>query len=57
MVQLKSKPGKKDGKPKKQSFEIERANKLLTMKKSAWELDDAGFEWNGTEIKKKSKTA
>jgi len=49
MVSLKS----KSKKPKKESFEIERANALLTIKKSAWLLDDPKFVFNGTELAKK----
>jgi hypothetical protein len=52
MVSLKSTPGTKDGKPKTQKFEIERANRLLKIKKSAWKLDDPKFTFNGTEIAK-----
>lgn len=55
MVSLKSKPGTKDGKPKTKSFEIGQANKLLKMKKSAWELNDPKFTFNGTEIAKSAK--
>lgn len=53
MVTLESIPGKKDGKSKKVEFEISRANKILSMKKPAWKLNDANFKWNGTEIAKK----
>lgn len=55
MVKLKSKPSGKDVKSKLRSFEISRANKLLSMKKSAWELSDDNFRFNGTEIAKKTK--
>lgn len=43
----------KDTKPRK--FPIEQANKLLSLPKTAWKLDDKNFEWNGNEIAKKSK--
>lgn len=55
MVELKSVPGKKDGKSKTKKFEISQANKLLKMKKSAWTLNDSKFTFNGTEIAKASK--
>lgn len=55
LVTLKSKPSGKDSKAKSRQFEISQANKLLTIKKSAWELDDDKFQFNGTEIAKKTK--
>ena len=36
-------------------FEIEHANSVLSLSNSCWRLSDEGFEWNGTEIAKKSK--
>lgn len=46
-------PNNADVKSKKREFPIEQANKLLSLPKSAWKLDDSKFEWNGTEIAKK----
>jgi len=46
---------KKDYKPKTREFSIAQANALLKTKKTAWKLSDPGYEWNGTEIAKKSK--
>lgn len=53
MVKLRSKPSGKDAKAKTRSFEIDQANKLLKVKKSAWELADEKFQFNGSEIAKK----
>ena len=55
LVTLKSKPSGKEVKSKERQFEIGLANKLLKMKKSAWELSDSNFVFNGTEIAKKAK--
>lgn len=38
------------GEDRTQSFEIEVANKLLQLKKPAWELKDDRFIWNGREL-------
>lgn len=61
MVNLKSKPGKgkdgKVGKSKEQKFPIDQANKMLKIKKSAWELSDKDYIFNGIEIAPASKKA
>lgn len=54
MVQLKTKKnGNVDSKTR--SFEISQANSILKLRNTQWQLDDKGFEWNGTEIAKKAK--
>ena len=39
-------------KPRKKSFPLEQANKLIKLKNSQWELDDKGYKFNGTELAK-----
>lgn len=53
MVGLKSKDRQKN--QVSQKFEITQANRLLSLQNTQWELSDANFEWNGTEIVKKGK--
>lgn len=45
----------KDEKTKKREFELSIANKLLKLPKSQWKLTDKDFQWNGSEIAKKTK--
>jgi hypothetical protein len=49
VVKLKAKD-QKNGKTTE--FEIQQANKLLSLNNSQWELEDKLFKWNGTEIAK-----
>jgi len=55
MVKLESVPTGKNQKSKTREFEISQANKVLTIKKSAWKLADPNFKWNGSEIAKVTK--
>lgn len=43
--------------PQERSFEISRANVILRMNKSNWELSDDGFTWNGIDIVKVKKAS
>lgn len=53
LVELTTIPQDKEKhKEKKRKFPISQANKLLSMKKSAWKLTDSKFKWNGVEIAK-----
>lgn len=53
-VNLKQKDGGK-GPKKEQKFPIDQANKLLSLKKTQWQLSDDRYKWNGTELAKNAK--
>ncbi len=55
-VNLKQKDGGKGPKIQRK-FEIGQANKLLSLSKSQWELNDENFKWNGSEIANAPKKA
>ena len=55
-VNLKQKDGTKGPKIQRK-FEIGQANKLLSLSKSQWELNDENFKWNGREIANAPKKA
>lgn len=54
MVTLKTK-ARKDYKSKDQKFTVAHANAVLKLPNSQWELNDAGWKWNGTELAVNSK--
>lgn len=36
-------------------FELQHAIAVLSLSNSCWKVKDTNFEWNGKELKKKSK--
>lgn len=44
----------KGEKGKERTFDIKQANSLLKLHNTQWELNDAAYEHNGTELVKKS---
>lgn len=53
-VTLKTKPHGKV-KSKNQDFTVDHANKVLKLANSQWQLNDANWKWNGTELAVNSK--
>lgn len=49
-VKLKQKDGKDPKKASAVEFSVKRANALLLLPNSQWELADDKYKWNGSEI-------